>query len=108
MSNASSERTHMLQEGEREKEGERERRLPSSALKRTVCDKFAIKNASIDKAAAEQQQEQTEQQQQQQWQPSLCINEWTVSSQHSMGFVSIYVYRVYTACAVEAERVDFN
>lgn len=37
---------------EREKEGERERRLPSSALKRTVCDKFAIKNASIDKAAA--------------------------------------------------------
>lgn len=32
--------------------GERERRLPSSALKRTVCDKFAIKNASIDKAAA--------------------------------------------------------
>lgn len=36
-----------------EKEGRRERRLPSSALKRTVCDKFAIKNASIDKAAAD-------------------------------------------------------
>lgn len=49
MSNASSERTHMLQEGE---SGGGERRLPSSALKRTVCDKFAIKNASIDKAAA--------------------------------------------------------
>lgn len=50
MSNASSERTHMLQEGE--SGGGGERRLPSSALKRTVCDKFAIKNASIDKAAA--------------------------------------------------------
>lgn len=49
MSNASSERTHMLK---RERAGGgRERRLPSSALKRTVCDKFAIKNASIDKAA---------------------------------------------------------
>lgn len=35
----------------RERAGGGERRLPSSALKRTVCDKFAIKNASIDKAA---------------------------------------------------------
>lgn len=39
-----------------------------------------------------QQRGQQQQQQQQLWQPSLCINEWTVSSQHSVGFVSVYVY----------------
>lgn len=104
MSNASSERTHMLQEGE-SWGGEREREdfpaVHSSEL-------FVTNLQSKTHQLTRQQQEQTEQQQQQQWQPSLCINEWTVSSQHSMGFVSIYVYRVYTACAVEAERVDFN
>lgn len=98
MSNASSERTHMLQEGEREKRKGKER-VHSSEL---FVTNLQSKTHQLTR------QEQTEQQQQQQWQPSLCINEWTVSSQHSIGFVSIYVYRVYTACAVEAERVDFN
>lgn len=37
-------------------------------------------------------QQRGQQQQQQLWQPPLCINEWTVSSQHSEGFVSVYVY----------------
>lgn len=107
MSNASSERTHMLQEGEREKRKGKEREdFPAVHSSELFVTNLQSKTHQLTRQ--QQQQQQTEQQQQQQWQPSLCINEWTVSSQHSMGFVSIYVYRVYGACAVEAERVDFN
>lgn len=102
MSNASSERTHMLKR-ERAGGGERED-VPAVHSSELFVTNLQSKTHQLTR----QQQEQTKQQQQQQWQPSLCINEWTVSSQHSMGFVSIYVYRVYADCAVEAERVDFN
>lgn len=107
MSNASSERTHMLK---RESGGREREDFPAVHSSELFVTNLQSKTHQLTRQQQkqEQQHEQTEQQQQQQWQPSLCINEWTVSSQHSMGFVSIYVYRVYTACAVEAERVDFN
>lgn len=38
------------------------------------------------------------------WQPSLCINEWTVSSQHSVGFVSVYVYVYICAGYIQTAR----
>lgn len=51
-----------------------------------------------------QQQQLRGQQQQQLWQPSLCINEWTVSSQHSVGFVSVYVYICIYAGYIQTAR----